>query len=45
MEEVGETEIIQTFHKLSVEMMEMYSPPRVTEEAQKFGLRTQLDGT
>ena len=39
METVGETEMIQTFHKLSVELMEMYTPPRVTEEAKKFGLQ------
>ena len=38
MEKVGETEMIETFHKLSVELM--YSPPQVTEEAKKFGLRT-----
>ena len=40
MEKVGETEIIQMFHKLSVELVEMDAPPRVTEEAKKFGLRT-----
>ena len=32
--------MIQMFHTLSVEPMEMHSAPRVTEEAKKFGLRT-----
>ena len=47
MEKVGETQMIQMLHKLSVELMEMYSPPRVTEEAKKFGLRvgTAMDLT
>ena len=39
MEKVRET-MIQTFRKLSVDLMEMYSLPRVTEEAKKLGLRT-----
>ena len=38
MEKVGEIEMFQTFRSLSVELMEMYSPPRGTEEAKKFGM-------
>ena len=40
MEMVGDTEMMQTFRKWSVDRMQMYSPPRVTEDAKKFGLRT-----
>ena len=39
MEKLRET-MIQTFRKLSVDLMEMYSLPRVAEEAKKLGLRT-----
>ena len=31
--------MIQTFHKLSVELMEMYSPPRVSEKGPEVWTR------
>ena len=37
MEKVCETEMIQAFHKLTIQLMEMYSP---TAEAIQCGLRT-----
>ena len=33
-----ETELTKQLNRISVDVAELYSPPRVTEEAKKFGL-------